>query len=188
MRDGGVPEVVDYYESHGKPLSHYLDVLQGLEGDEGTRQRRAAYRYAKHWLPHDARAKTLQTGASIIEQVVARVGSEHVALTPQLSVLDGIQAARWLMQRPELRIHSRCIDGLAAVRAYRYKWDEAKKTFSPEPVHDWASHGADAWRYLACVVRNSDLMTRKQREPPKPAARPATYSFALEDLWDTARK
>ena len=165
-------DVVDHYEAHGKPLSHFLDVL-----DE------KGYRYVKHWLPHDARAKSLQTGASIIEQVTKRIDAGQVAITPQLDLLDGIQAARWLLQQP-IRFHARCAQGIEALKAYHYGWDEDRRAFSTRPEHDWSSHTADAFRYVACAVRASDLLTRGERIDPKPAARPLE-SFALDEIWDT---
>lgn len=151
---GDAVEVIDHYENHGKPLSHYFDEVDGR-----------GYQYVRHWLPHDAKAKTLATGSSIFEQFIAKYGASGVAVGPQLSLLDGIQAGRWLLQRGDFRIHSRCGEGIEALRAYHYEYDEDKKAFSTRPEHDWSSHSADAFRYLALVAKHSDLMTRK----PDPA-------------------
>jgi hypothetical protein len=160
---GSGAEVVDWYESHGQPLSHYLDVLE-------QRAQQRGYRYVKHWLPHDARARTLASGASIIEQVAGRVGVGMVAIAPSLSMLDGIQAGRWLLQQEGTRFHARVADGVEALKAYRYDYDEDRKTFTRKPLHDWSSHSNDAFRYLACAVRQSDLLTRPAPPPPRPAA------------------
>jgi len=164
---GRAVEVVDHYENHGQPLSHYCDVVDGK-----------GYRYVKHWLPHDARAKTLATGSSIVEQMTDRYGAQNVAIGPALSLLDGIQAARWLLQQDEIRIHPRCKDGIEALRAYHYHYDEDRKSFSRQPEHDWSSHTADGWRYLALVVKHSDAVTRKPAEKPKPTG------FTLAQLFE----
>lgn len=169
-------EVVDFYEAHGQPLSHYFDELE-------ARSQTLGYRYVKHWLPHDARAKTLQTGSSIVEQFLKRFDSSAVAIGPALSLLDGVQAARWLLQQ-DIRIHPRCGEGVEALRAYSYEYDEDRKTFSRKPLHDWSSHAADAFRYLACVVRTSELLSRKPPEAPRPSAVPLNNSFSLDQLWD----
>lgn len=186
-RDG--VDFVDHYESNGKPMSHYFDML-----DE--RERTRGYRYKRHWLPHDARAKTLQTGSSILEQCMDRWGSGMVAIVPQLSVQDGIQAGRWLLQQ-ETRFHKRCtvvdmgadvlfpVSGVGALKSYHRAWDEVRKTFSSSPMHDWSSHTADAFRYTACVVRESEMLTRK----PEPAKAPVVRgidTFTLDEAWDTA--
>jgi hypothetical protein len=146
-------ELIDYYENHLESLKHYLDVV-----DE------RGYEYVTHWLPHDARAKTLATELSIEDQCRERWPGK-VQIGPALSVLDGIAAARWLLDG-HCRIHARCVDGIAALRAYRRKWDEATQAFSPTPVHDWASNGSDAFRYAAVVARGTELLMRPPATEP----------------------
>jgi hypothetical protein len=56
------------------------------------------YRYGKHYLPHDAKAKTLAAqGKSIIEQLAEYLGINNLAIVPDLSVQDGIQAVRKML-------------------------------------------------------------------------------------------
>ncbi len=176
-------EVLDWYESHGQPLSHYFDVLE-------ERAKLHGFKYVKHWLPHDARARTLVSGTSILEQFVAYVGTGAVAIGPQLSLLDGVQAARWLLQK-DTRFHARCAEGVEALRAYRYEYDEDKKTFTRKPVHDWSSHTADAWRYVAVVARTSELLTRVE-VPRRPPARVLPVQPTIDDIfqshYDSARR
>ncbi len=171
LNDKGMPDLVDYYEANGRPMSHYFDLIEGK-----------GYHYIKHWFPHDARAKTLQTGSSILEQTADRWGAENVAITPQLSLADGIQASRWLLEQP-MRIHTDAMQGLECLQEYRYEWNEADRCFSNTPLHNWASHGADAFRYLACVVKTTELLTRKPVQLNKPAAVPLDQAFTLENLW-----
>lgn len=155
-------DVIDHYEAHGEALSHFFDVIDGKP-----------YRYVKHWLPHDARARTLATGTSILDQFLARYGPSMSAIGPSLSLMDGIQAARWLLEQPETRFHPRCslmtgpsdIDGLEALRSYRYEYDEATKAYSRKPAHDWSSHTADAWRYVATVAKVTEGLLRKDEKP-----------------------
>jgi len=135
----------------------------------------------KHWLPHDARAKHL-TGVSVLEQCAEHWGMEHVAIYPEDNLLNGIQAGRWLLQRT-VRVHPRCSEGLEALRAYHYGWDEDRKTFTNQPEHDWSSHGADGFRGLALVARRTEELTRPVKpEPAKPFAR-SMASVTLDDLW-----
>lgn len=168
--EGGGVDVLDHYENHGLPLSHYFDVLE-------QRAETLGFRYAKHWLPHDARARTLASGSSILDQFLERFRgrSEAVAIGPALSLLDGIQAARWLMQKPT-RFHPRCSEGVEALKAYRYEYDENAKSFTRKPLHDWSSHTADAWRYVAVVARQSEMLMR--REDPAEKRRAATAALA----------
>ena len=158
---GDSVEVLDYFEAHGKPLSHYLDELE-------VRAKLRGYRYERHWLPHDARSRTLATGSSVLEQAIERLGSAAVELTPSLSVLDGIQAGRWLLQQTGTRFHPRCSEGLEALRQYHYEYDASRKTFSPKPEHDWSSHAADGFRYLAVVARKMPRVNVPKSLPPAP--------------------
>ena len=137
----------------------------------------------KIWLP-TTRAHARQTGVSTLEQFGKRFGVERVAIGPELSLEDGIAATRWMLEQP-IRIHTRCEDGLTRLRAYRFVWDEAKKVFTKKPLHDWTSHTADSARYLACVVKASELLTRK--EPPKPRGLPPPPPPTLDDLWEANR-
>lgn len=171
LTPGGV-DVLDHYASHGEDMEHYFRVLDERAALHG-------WRYRKHWLPHDARAKTLATRLSVLEQFLARYGSERVAIGPELSLKDGIAAVRWLLQR-DVRIHPRCsvattpkdCDGVDALRSYHREWDAAAKCFRETPVHDWSSHTADAFRYLALVAKASEALVPappKPLEPPRPA-------------------
>ena len=165
-------EVVDFMEGSGKPLSHYLDEVE---------KRGSIYGYRGHWLPHDARAKTLVTGASVMEAVAARLGGERVRITPMLSLADGIQAARWLLQQGT-RIHPRCGEGIEALRQYHYAYDEDTKTYSRKPQHDWSSHAADAFRYLAVARRMADGMVPKTLTVPRLVVTPAAPT--LGNPWE----
>jgi hypothetical protein len=157
LAENGV-EFVDHYEAHGKGLSHYFGVV-----------RERPWQLRKIWLPHDARARTLATGRSIQDQFNTEFGAGMVAIGPPLDVADGIAATRKMFEYPGTRIHSRCraitgdsdIDGIEALREYRYEYDETKKVYKRSPLHNWASHSADAARYVACVVQVSELLTRK---------------------------
>lgn len=142
-------EVIDHYENHLKPLSHYFDVVDGK-----------GYRYIKHWLPHDAAAKTLASDSSVEEQCRAHWPG-RVEIGPSLSVSDGIAAGRWLLEGGRCRFHERTRSGIEALQSYRREWDEDARAFGEKPLHDWSSHTADAWRYLAVVVKRSELISRK---------------------------
>jgi hypothetical protein len=168
FRPGGV-DVVDHYENRGQPLSHYFRVL-----DEKALER--GYKYVRICLPHDARAKTLVTGESVAEAFAKKYGVGAVFIVPNIGLEDGIEATRAMLEG-DIRFHSRCElspapgveAGLASVRAYKYEWDEQNQCFKKTPKHDWASHSADALRYVA-VGRNA--MASVLPPPPKPIEPP----------------
>lgn len=181
----GVADVLDFYAGTGKGLSHYAEVVDAKP-----------YRYKLHLLPHDAKAKTLATNASTYEQACQRWGTGKVLVAPALSVEDGIGALRWQLERP-MRFHARCEapvlapDGseaypslLEALREYRYEWDADNACFRKTPLHNWASHPADAARLQATFVRFAEAMQ------PKPVAPPAALGAAvtMDDAWASLPK
>jgi hypothetical protein len=167
-------EVIDHYEASGKPLSHYLDHIE-----------QRSYTYRAHYLPHDARARSYQTGTSTIELARERLG--RVTALPIMPVTQGIEAARWLLQTP-MRLHvEKCAAGLEALRAYSYSFDEDRRTFSDKPEHGWASHSADGFRYLAMAARTA---LRQMRPAPEPS-KPSKVGFArmtLDELFEDYAK
>lgn len=158
--------IIDYDEAHSEPLSFYFEVLRNKN-----------YRYDTIWLPHDARAKTLQTGRSTIEQFLAE--DFPVRIAPNLALQDGIDAVRLLL--PKCHFSHRCENGLEALRAYRRRWDEDTKSYSSRPEHDWSSHGSDAFRYL-CLVARERIVAPVEAAKPSLIVMPPSY--CLDDLWE----
>ena len=118
--------------------------------------REKGYDYGTIWLPHDAKAKTLQTGRSTVEQFLEE--GFPIDITPSLSIQHGIDAARLLL--PHCRFDESTAEGVEALRAYRRQYNQATKTYTTKPLHNWASNGSDAFRYLSLVA---DLETKNSR-------------------------
>lgn len=136
QRVGLETRIVDCLSGSQRAVHDYLREMQTK-----------GYVYSTDWLPHDARAKSLGTGKSIEE--VLREAGRTVQIVPQLSIAEGINAARALF--PSCWFDAeRCEPGLNALRNYRYDVKEGQ--FSKNPAHDWASHFSDAWRYLAVAI------------------------------------
>jgi hypothetical protein len=81
-------------------------------------------------------------------ETLVRLG-RNPAIAPEQKFQDGIEAARLTI--PRSVFDPECEYGLKALRAYSQRWDDRKKTYLERPDHNWASHGADAWRYLSCA-------------------------------------
>lgn len=128
--------LIDYYESSGADLAHYVNQL-----------RSKPYAYAGHIVPHDAQAKELGTGKSRLE-VLESLGLSNVTVATMHRVEDGINAVRVFIPKCWFDA-KKCARGIDALKLYRAEFDDKLQAFKPRPVHDWASHGADAFRYLA---------------------------------------
>jgi phage terminase large subunit len=151
--------LIDYLEASGEGLPFYAKALK-----------ERPYAYGDHHGPHDLRVRELGTGKSRFEQA-ASLGIRF-RVVRNLPIDDGIAAARAMFARCWFD-DTKCRGLLRALAEYRKDWSDDKQTFAAKPRHDWASHGADAFRYLA-------LGHREIRETTKPQQRYATKNF---DVW-----
>lgn len=136
----GEVRLIDYYENFGVGLDHYASVLQ-------QKREKGNWTFGEHILPHDAAVADLSTGKSRI-QTLSSLGINGRVLNREGSIDDGIAAARALLPRCYFDA-TRCAHGIEALKQYRCEYDEERKIFSNKPLHDWTSHAADAFRYLA---------------------------------------
>lgn len=163
-------KITDFYENDNQPISHYIDWVKSRPYKVGT-----------VWLPHDARAKSLQTGKSIIEQFL------QAGITPrivtELSLQDGIEAARVTLPKCYFD-ETPTYDGVEHLRAYMREWDERSQTYRNRPKHDNHSHASDAFRYLAIAAQPVSKHAAPGVKKMKLAIEGANYMFALDDIWD----
>lgn len=152
VKTGATSEIhiLDYFESEQKPLDFYLMLLNDKQ--------KCPYPIERHWLPHDARAKSLGTGKSIEE--IMRAKGHKVSIVQKLSITDGIQATRAAFGSMWFD-GVKCAEGLKALRKYRYeirdRMNKYESGLKDAPLHDRWSHAADALKYMAIALR-----------PPKP--------------------
>ena len=161
--------IVDYHEESGiSDLAHYAKVL-----------RSKPYSYGKQplILPHDAEHERLGQSMSIRRQFQA-LGFDG-KLLPQSDIDPGIRAGRQLLQKCYIDA-TKCAKGLDALRQYHRKYDDNRKAYSDTPTHDWSSHGADAWRYLAIGYEPS---VRPEMESVRAVARAARQQQKARDPW-----
>ena len=133
---------VDYYEASGESLAHYAEVLA-----------RKGYRYGMHIAPHDIAVRELGTGKSRWE--TARGLGINFTTAKQLPLMDGIEAARQVLGAAWFD-RERCAKGLNCLYGYKREYDAARATFRDAPLHDWSSHGADAFRYAAIGFQRAE--------------------------------
>jgi len=132
--------LIDFLSDCLKDVTFYLKALQ-----------ERGYLYGTHYLPHDARAKQFSAAGRTVQQQIA-AGGRAVAIVPNLSIVDGLASARAVFSRCWFDAE-KCADGLQALRHYRYEVDDSLGTFKQKPLHDWASHPADAFRTFAVAIQ-----------------------------------
>jgi phage terminase large subunit len=132
--------LIRYIEGNQQTMSHYLATMQTF-----------GYVYDTIWLPHDAENKTLAAQGRSIDDIVRAAGYK-TNIMPRVPVVDSINAARTIF--PNIWFDKeKCADGLTCLRHYRYEVDPDTGQFSRNPLHDQYSHGADAFRYIALMIK-----------------------------------
>lgn len=143
--------LIRYLEDSQRTMTHYLAQLQTF-----------GYVYDTLWLPHDAESKTLASNGRSIEDIVRAAGFK-TQIMPRVPVTESINAARTVFASCWFD-RNNTADGISCLRHYRYDVDPGTGNFSKMPLHDRYSHGADAFRYIALMVK----------EPPKRRAKLAS--------------
>lgn len=128
---------INYYENSGFALDHYVDWIKALP-----------YTVHEHYLPHDGAARELQSGKSRVEFLEERgfvMGGTVNGCVPRHEPMDGIDAGRTRFNRFWFD-EKKCAQGIDCLRMYRSEYDDKNQVLRNRPLHDWASHGADAFR------------------------------------------
>lgn len=153
---GGI-NIVDFYEASGVGLDHYAETLR-------LRAATGGYNLGAVHVPHDAKVKEWGSGRTRIEQM------EALGLTPEIvpshRLMDGIGAARETLARCRFD-RLRCAEGIEALKQYRADYDEERKVLKPTPRHDWTSHAADAFRYLAMGWKEQVAEVEREEAEPQ---------------------
>ena len=168
----GEIRMLDYHSSNGQPVAFYAGIIESREKTRG-------YDYGTHYLPHDARAQTLASNRSIIEQLSDKIDISQMKIVPSLSLQDGIQATRLALMRSWF--DHKCEDGIECLRQYQREYNEDTKAFKDKPKHDWTSHGADAFRMLSIAWKEEAKIVTK--DDPIQGVFVGKTDVSLNDLW-----
>jgi hypothetical protein len=153
--------ILDCYTASGVGVDHYASIVE-------DRKKQHGWQDGTDFVPHDARVKEWGTGRTRVETMQGL--GLHPQVVPMASKLDGINAARKTL--PRCVFHPRTeSEGISALEQYRREWDDDKKAFKENEVHDWSSHLADAFRYMAMAWREL---------PAAPVAKPKPI-YVVED-------
>ena len=164
---GNEIRVLDHHEAHGQGLEYYAKVVHARPWRRGS-----------DYVPHDARARELGTGRTRIETMVAL--GLNPKLVPDHKLMDGINAARLTIPRCYFDAAG-CRTALELLRQYRAEYDEKSRVFRDTPKHDYTSHTADAFRYLAMAWRELAA------EPPPKLPSRTIREMTLNELFDAER-
>lgn len=133
---GNEIRVIDYEEAEGEGVLYYMQRLK-----------ERGYLYRNHYWPHDGAVREYTTNVSR-QETAESLGLTPIIIISQHKIDDGIQAARNIIPMCFFD-QTKCKEGIKVLKNYKKEYDEKRDTFKDAPNHDWASHGADAFRYLA---------------------------------------
>lgn len=149
---GNEIHLIDYYENSGEGLEHYAKVLRDKD-----------YDYGEHYGPHDIDNRDFSNKGLTRRQIAmngfdldndGKVYRLRFNVVPKLSIDDGINHSRKMLDRCVFD-KDKCEQGIKALESYRKEWNDKLGCFRDRPLHDWASDGADAFRYLAVTEEGS---------------------------------
>jgi len=155
QRIGSEIHCVGYVEDSGEGLPYYIGRLK-----EFATQHRCTF--GEHYAPPDIAVREFSSGMSRIETARQHGISFHAL--PQSGLEDGIHAARMLFPRVYFDAEG-CAAGIEALTHYRRDYNARLGEFKPTPVHDWSSHGADAFRYLALAAGQDSTEWKPMGKP-----------------------
>lgn len=161
---GKEKRIIDYHEASDEPLAYYARIL-----DEKAREH--GYRYERHFAPHDIAARDLSSGVSR-EQTMAKLGY-RMTKGARLGPEDRIEATRQFLKDCWFD-ESRCSHGIRALQNYRREFNDKLDQFKAHPVHDWASHGSDAFGELALSINKM-----QEKTTPKPLQKPISSGWMM---------
>jgi hypothetical protein len=127
--------LIDYDEGSGESLAYWLGVLKKKD-----------YTYGKHIAPHDIMVHEYTSGMT--RQATARQMGISFIAAPKVDIIPGIDQVRNIMPRCWFD-KTKCEKGIKTLDNYKKEWDERHVCWRSQPLHNWASHGADAFRTLA---------------------------------------
>jgi len=141
--------LIDYEEGSGESLSHWLGVLKNK-----------GYVYGSHLAPYDIMVHEYSSGMT--RQAAARKMGFNFLPAQKVDIIPGIDAVRSILNRCWFD-EKKCDKGIKALDAYKKDWDERNACWRSQPLHNWASHGADAMRTLATGLHYLEKRDEKQQ-------------------------
>ena len=156
QRIGSRNHFINYFEGSGEGLEYYVAFMKELP-----------YIYGRHFMPHDGKNHSPQTGLSFREYAT-KLGLTNITIVPraknQEEVQRGIAAVRNMLTTSWID-EEHCDDGIKCLDNYRKEWDKNLGEFKLTPLHDWSSNGADSMRCGAVAYKQVDEVMQKELLP-----------------------
>ena len=153
--DLGIGEnlVIGFYQRTREGQLRKIDYWQG-QGSDGmpeaiTAVLKKPYIFGYHYGPHDIDATDVSTGKT--RRDTAKNLGINFKIVPDISVEDGINAGQVTLGQM-LVDKEHCKEWIKSMKNYCREWDDKRGMYKDIPLHNWASHGADEFRYASIVA------------------------------------
>jgi len=137
QENGGAIDIIDYEEANNTDFPAWINVLRGKP-----------YNYGVNSMPHDFFRRNWADSTRSAQAVADSLGFE-VEQTPDIPRNQGIDAVKMFLPRLRFNNSPSVMQGYDALMNYRREYNQKLKVFMDRPLHDWASNGADAMRYMS---------------------------------------
>jgi phage terminase large subunit len=129
--------IIDSYKNTWYWLDHYAWIVLNKP-----------YKYKKHYFPHDIQHREVTTWMSRLETAIKLLWN-NCDVVPLNSIESWINAGRMIFKH--IIINEELEEFINDLSLYQYEYNETRWEFTTTPKHDWTSHYADAFRYLATI-------------------------------------
>jgi hypothetical protein len=127
--------LIDYTEGSNKSLVEWINFVKSKE-----------YSYGKHLAPHDIEVEEYSTGIS--RKITAAKLGMNLLTVPRTGKMASIDEVRSILNRCWFD-ENKCAQGIKCIENYKKEWDDKLGCWKNSPLHNWSSHGADAFATLA---------------------------------------
>jgi len=163
----GELRVIDYSCERGRGAPYHAEQVESKP-----------YVYAEHHMPHDVMNHEKGTGI-VLKDVYSSLLKAPIRTVkrPKLKI-DSITALCDIFNMIRFNARTCCVEVkdqpeknlVKAAAYYRYQWDEDSKTYSKDPVDDWAADPADMLQTLAMEYRYGKISGERIGSPIPVAA------------------
>lgn len=173
--------LIDYFESSGEGFQFYAKVLNGQhEGLERMRD----YVYGQHFAPHDIVVRNMGKDARTRQEIAKDLGIDFEIVKRVSAKEDGIEAIRTILSRCWFD-KDKCKRGISALKGYKKEWNDKMMIYKDSPVHDWTSHGTDAFQTLALAMPSFGIASDAGVVTTNPPGSVTKESFIVNDDGDS---
>jgi phage terminase large subunit len=139
---GAQRRVIDFYKNSGKDLAHYAKILH-----------EKPYVYGKNYLPHDVEVKEMNAKQNR-KEILRSLGIKVTVVPRSAKIDDDIEVVKNYLRTCWFDEEKTGDQGIPGLLEYVKKESgelgkDGEVFYSDEPLHNWASDVADAFRTLA---------------------------------------